>query len=375
MIKCPNPECGYQNVDGTQFCEGCGEELPQNTASAAAAPASGAAASGAMIKCPACDNMNPADNVVCEVCGTDLKAGATPTPAIGGGSAAVAASASTTPFDAMTSGTATPAITGAMGSADAGGMSGGASVASAAPDMGPTSVGATAAPSSVPDVSAPALTDTPASSSMPVVAVGDTTSGASPMSSSSPVMPGSDTMSSSIPADPLAATPMSIPPMGTTDPAPTSLPDPQVSVSSFSMPNAADPTTTSGASSTVASSTGATPTATSGELAPGRVKLVVEQGMTVGKQFVLGDSEVQVGREDEEEQIYPDIDLSDQDEGYVHRRHATLKFENGGLTLTHLGGANKTRINNRPLPDNTPENVKMGDKLAFGKVVVRVTPN
>jgi hypothetical protein len=29
MIKCPNPECGYENVDGTQFCEGCGEELPQ----------------------------------------------------------------------------------------------------------------------------------------------------------------------------------------------------------------------------------------------------------------------------------------------------------------------------------------------------------
>jgi len=103
MIKCPNPDCGYENVDGTQFCEGCGEELPQAGASAtganaasgnaggntpihgAASPAtsaasgmaaSGMAASGmaasGMVRCPACENMNPADNVVCEVCGTEL---------------------------------------------------------------------------------------------------------------------------------------------------------------------------------------------------------------------------------------------------------------------------------------------------------------
>jgi pSer/pThr/pTyr-binding forkhead associated (FHA) protein len=112
--------------------------------------------------------------------------------------------------------------------------------------------------------------------------------------------------------------------------------------------------------------------AAGGQLAPGRVKLTVEQGMTIGKQFVLGDNEMQVGREDDEEGIYPDIDLSDQDEGYVHRKHATLKFENGGLTLTHLGGANKTRINNRPLPDNEAQPVNIGDKVAFGKVVMRV---
>ena len=100
---------------------------------------------------------------------------------------------------------------------------------------------------------------------------------------------------------------------------------------------------------------------------------MVEQGQTVGAQFVLGDAELLVGREDEDEEIYPDIDLSDQDAGYVHRRHATLKFENGGLFVTHLGGANKTRVNNKPLPDNVPTPVQLGDKLGFGKVVTRVT--
>jgi pSer/pThr/pTyr-binding forkhead associated (FHA) protein len=119
----------------------------------------------------------------------------------------------------------------------------------------------------------------------------------------------------------------------------------------------------------------AVPTAPAGGgLQAGKVKLVVEQGQTVGAQFVLGDPEMLVGREDEEEDIYPDIDLSDQDAGYVHRKHATLRFENGGLTVTHLGGANKTRINNKPVPDNVPTPVNLGDKLAFGKVVLRLLP-
>ena len=115
-------------------------------------------------------------------------------------------------------------------------------------------------------------------------------------------------------------------------------------------------------------------TQNAGDLKPGLVKLVVEQGQTVGAQFVLGDEQMEVGREDEDEDIYPDIDLSDQDAGYVHRRHATLRFDNGHLLVTHLGGVNKTRVGNKPIPDNTPTEVKLGDKISFGKVVLRLMP-
>lgn len=111
-----------------------------------------------------------------------------------------------------------------------------------------------------------------------------------------------------------------------------------------------------------------------GNLAPGNVKLVVEQGQTIGAQFVLGDAEMLVGREDEDEEIYPDIDLSDQDAGYVHRKHATLNFSDGNLSVTHLGGSNKTRINNKPVADNIATPVQLGDKIAFGKVVLRLLP-
>ncbi len=258
MIKCPS--CEHSNVDGTTFCEMCGEEL-QTTANAVASPAPLAAdtATGGDIKCPACENLNPPENVACEVCGTDLH--------------------STDEED------------------------------SAAPIATPTAVD-------------------------PLAPTTDTTTDAAPAADTVP-----DT-TSLIVADDSAATAVS-----STD------------------------TATDTSAAPVAA---ATAPAASGSLAPGQVKLTVEQGMTVGKQFVLGDVEMLVGREDEDEQIYPDIDLGDQDEGYVHRKHATLKFENGQLFVTHLGGANRSRLNNKPIPDNEPQAVNIGDKIAFGKVVLRV---
>lgn len=220
MPKCPNPECGHDNVDGTQFCEMCGEELETPDSAAASVSAENT------VFCPECNAANDAENVACEACGADLP---------GHDSSAPAEAASTEPD--------IPAIDPALEEA------------------------LTAAPDNEPDAA----------------------------------------------------------------PGP--------------------------------------------KLEPGQVKLSVEQGMVTGKQYVLGDAEMLVGREDEDEEIYPDIDLDDQDEGYVHRRHATLKFENGQLTVTHEGGANKTRINNRPIPDNQPMPLKLGDKVSFGKVVLRVLPN
>jgi hypothetical protein len=254
-----------------------------------------------MIKCPACDNMNPADNVVCEVCGTELRPGAL--------NGAAAAPASDTASSGVPS--ATPATT---------------PFDTATPD--PSALDAAPAPSAT-----GAATATNTDASLPTVAI----SSADPLAN-----------------DPLASAPdnsgAAVAPVATLDDDATALP---------TATPAADPTAP----------------ATGGVLEPGKVKLVVEQGMTVGKQFVLGDTEVLVGREDDEEGIYPDIDLSDQDEGYVHRKHATLTFANGGLSVTHLGGANKTRVNNKPLADNTPQPVQIGDKVAFGKVVMRVQSN
>ncbi|HVF84970.1 MAG TPA: zinc ribbon domain-containing protein [Abditibacteriaceae bacterium] len=360
MIKCPNADCGYENVDGTQFCEGCGEELPQAGASATSANAASgnaggntpihgaattpAAASG-QVRCPACENMNPADNVVCEVCGTELHPGAAPSttspttaplPSVstqsstGSGVTPVAVPSTagpTTSTDPLATGTATPLVAAVAAS----------TTSSTDPSATTFSADAPAAMATTiaPSVGGSSTTDT----MMPVVAAGDTTSGVSPTGTT---MPTAD--------DAFAA------PSATSSPVAGGI-------------ASADPVS---ASPTVADPNAAPVATPSANMEPGRVKMTVEQGMTIGKQFVLGDAELLVGREDEDEQIFPDIDLSDQDEGFVHRKHAQLKFENGGLTVTHLGGANKTRVNNKPLADNVAQAVNIGDKVSFGKVVMRV---
>ncbi len=244
MITCP--ECQHENVDGTQFCENCGEELPS---------ANAATATEAMIKCPDCGAENPADNLACEACGADLHPGAATV-------IAPAVSPEDEPMDTMNQ--ADP-ITSFDMPADE------------------TSIG-----------------DAPAASTATAGLVAPVSTGA-------------------------------VAPVGTAS-------------------------------------------QTAGDLMPGNVKLVVEQGQSVGAQFVLGDAEMLVGREDEDADIYPDIDLSDQDAGYVHRQHARVNFDNGNVSVTHLGGANKTRINNKPIPDNQPSPLKLGDKVAFGKVVLRLLP-
>ncbi|MBI5831187.1 MAG: FHA domain-containing protein [Armatimonadetes bacterium] len=121
----------------------------------------------------------------------------------------------------------------------------------------------------------------------------------------------------------------------------------------------------------------AAPSLVSGQLATGpqrgKVKLVVEQGMVLGKQFLLSEEQSLVGREDAADRIFPEIDLSGLDEGYVHRRHALLTFEGTFLFVTHLGGHNRTYVNNRPIADHLPHPVNIGDTVRFGKVLLRVT--
>ena len=268
MISCP--ACQHENVDGTQFCEMCGEELPS---------ALTAVTAEAMTECPQCGAENPSDNLACEACGADLHPG----------SAAVVTPPVSPVDEPLDTAPASQAVTGL--------------------DM-PATPPAPAAPAP----NAPGL-DSPV------------TTGAVSPDAPAPNAPAPDAPAPDAPA--VAAT---------SDDADDN------------------------------------PAQTPGDLAPGNVKLVVEQGQSVGAQFVLGDPEMLVGREDEDADIYPDIDLSDQDAGYVHRQHADIKFDNGNLTVTHLGGANKTRINNKPIPDNEPSPLKLGDKVAFGKVVLRLLP-
>ena len=106
----------------------------------------------------------------------------------------------------------------------------------------------------------------------------------------------------------------------------------------------------------------------------GKLKLVVEQGRIIGEQYLLSEPTMSIGRVDPEQSNYPDIDLSGQDNEYVHRRHARLQFLDGGtkLSLEHVGGHNPTLVNKNPLEEGELVELQIGDRVRIGRVLLRL---
>ena len=97
-------------------------------------------------------------------------------------------------------------------------------------------------------------------------------------------------------------------------------------------------------------------------------KLSTVEGFHLGKEYLLFKDEMLLGRQDPEEDIYPDIDLEDQDDGYISRKHALLRRNGSGFTVEDLGGENGTLVNQRPIPPFKPSQLAEGQVVRIGKV-------
>jgi hypothetical protein len=106
----------------------------------------------------------------------------------------------------------------------------------------------------------------------------------------------------------------------------------------------------------------------------GRVMLRVEQGQIIGERYLLTEASTIIGRADPETAHYPDIDLSGQDNDYVHRHHARLTFYDVDtrLSVEHIGGHNLTLVNNEPVEEGELVELCVGDRLRVGRVVMRL---
>lgn len=105
----------------------------------------------------------------------------------------------------------------------------------------------------------------------------------------------------------------------------------------------------------------------------GGVKLVIEQGLSLGKEFLVSDEEMLIGRRDPEQDYIPDIDLFDQESPnnrYISRRQAQLYFKEGGLWVEDLDSSNGTALNNHMVRAHEPKRLKPGDKLLLGQSVL-----
>lgn len=102
-------------------------------------------------------------------------------------------------------------------------------------------------------------------------------------------------------------------------------------------------------------------------------RLVIEKGRSSGKQFLLSDTEAQIGRWDADAGIFPDVDLdTDDPEAKVSRRHARISVNNGQYFLEDLGSTNGTFINRgKRLTPGQRQALCDGDEIIVGKTFLR----
>jgi pSer/pThr/pTyr-binding forkhead associated (FHA) protein len=82
--------------------------------------------------------------------------------------------------------------------------------------------------------------------------------------------------------------------------------------------------------------------------------------------------EVVIGREDPISDVFPDLDLSNlggMDKG-VSRKHAVIHRSGTNFTVEDMGSTNGTYINKKKIQPHTPQMIKPGDELRFGKLAL-----
>jgi pSer/pThr/pTyr-binding forkhead associated (FHA) protein len=105
----------------------------------------------------------------------------------------------------------------------------------------------------------------------------------------------------------------------------------------------------------------------------------------IGAQLVLESSDgsrlaiptkedVIIGREDPVSDIFPDVDLTDLGgmEKGVSRKHAVIHRLGADFTVEDMGSTNGTYVNKKKILAHTPQTIKPGDELRFGKLSLSV---
>ena len=102
---------------------------------------------------------------------------------------------------------------------------------------------------------------------------------------------------------------------------------------------------------------------------------IAGKGDRVRELEVLLAKPIRLGRSDPTQDIYPEVDLTD-DLGMeygVSREHACIFRRDNGVEVEDLGSTNGTLLNGERLDPYIPEPLKDGDQLQMGKLLVEVS--
>ena len=100
------------------------------------------------------------------------------------------------------------------------------------------------------------------------------------------------------------------------------------------------------------------------------VRLILEQGLTPGRQYLLSQPRLVIGKAMTAAGHIPDIDLGDQADATIHRAHATLIREGDALYVEDGANANPTIVNNRRLGKGERVAIRAGDRIRVGNTVL-----
>ena len=104
---------------------------------------------------------------------------------------------------------------------------------------------------------------------------------------------------------------------------------------------------------------------------PNQITLVLVQ--TNAPYVLTGKTEYLIGREDAENGIFPDLDLSlsGGEEAGVSRRHARIFYRDNGYWIEDQDSLNYTFLNGVRLRPNMPYRLNDGDEIAFAGLRMR----
>lgn len=102
-------------------------------------------------------------------------------------------------------------------------------------------------------------------------------------------------------------------------------------------------------------------------------KLIIERGPGTGKEFVFNNEEINIGRWDADNGVFPDVDLDANDpEAKVSRRHARILREGNRFWIEDIGSTNGTFVNRgRRLLPGKRQMLEDGDEIIVGKTFLR----
>lgn len=97
-------------------------------------------------------------------------------------------------------------------------------------------------------------------------------------------------------------------------------------------------------------------------------KLACVEGFRLGKEYLLYKEDMLIGRTDAESDIFPELEMTDQDDGYVSRRHARIYTLGEQVAIEDMGGENGTLVDGRPIPAFKRIPLREGQVIRLGKV-------